>query len=326
MTVSNFTDDDEELGSSTSNQDAATDLDEGGAEDTATSSSAADDDASLLDVVRDVVDEREESTQASSAEGGETGGDTGAAASQEQDDYSDVPFHKHPRFQALVAEKNSYRDGAVRYQNIENYLVANNLSAEEAANALATFAKAKVSPAEAFAELRPWLQELLVAAGEILPADLQARVDRGEMTHDVALEFSRERAKTKSHETRQSFDQQRQQRDAAAQRGRDLVSAADAWEADRTAKDPNFAEKKSELFRELAFLQMTEGKPTDADGVRAQLKKAYDTVNAKFKAPAPAPKPKPATRPVTGGVKAGNVREAPKSTLDIVRANRRRAN
>jgi len=327
MAITNLTDDDEELGSSTSQQDADATSNEDGTEATATSSSAADDDAALLDVVRDVVDERSEQDQASSADGSDTGADPGAAAAQGQDDYSDVPFNKHPRFQALVAEKNSYREGHVRYQNIENYLAANSLSAEEAANALATFARAKHDPAGAFAELKPWLQELLVAAGEVLPADLQARVEKGELTPDIALEFSRERAKSKSYETRQSFDQQRQQRDSDAERVKSLQSAADTWEADRATKDPNFAAKKPALFREVAFLQRTEGVPKDAEGVKAQLKKAYDAINAVFKAAAPAQQQqKPATRPVTGGVKAGNVRPAPKSTLDIVRAHRRGAN
>ncbi|MGO3933447.1 hypothetical protein [Rhodopseudomonas pseudopalustris] len=330
MKISNLTDDVEEPGSSDGQTlDASTNPPEGGEGEIATSSNATDEDAGLLDVVRDVVNDREVSADAaSSAEVNEAGEDTGAPATTEPDDYSDVPFNKHPRFQALIAEKNSLREDAVRYRNVQSYLDTNNLSADEAANALAAFARAKVDPAGAFAELKPWLQDLLVAAGEILPDDLRQRVEKGELTHDTAMEISRERAKSKSHESRQSFDQQRQQRDQDAQRVRDLTGAADTWEADRAAKDPNFAAKKPALFRELAFLQMAEGKPRDAAGVKAQLKKAYDAVNSTFVLPAAAQQSqkRPATRPVTGGVKAGTVREAPKSTLDIVRANRRVTN
>ncbi|MGZ5988114.1 MAG: hypothetical protein ACXWLZ_03580 [Rhizomicrobium sp.] len=208
------------------------------------------------------------------------------------------------------------------------YLNENNLSADEAANALATFARAKVDPAGAFAELKPWLQNLLIAAGEVMPDDIKARVDKGEITADVGLELSRERAKAKSHETRQGFEAQRTARAAQTNLVTELVTTADDWAKDRRVKDPNFAAKEPLLLREVAFLQQQEGKPKDKAGVLAQLKKAYDAVNKSFKPPAAAAAPaarRPAIKPVTGGTVTGTVREKPQSTLDIVRANRRKA-
>lgn len=341
MRITNNTDDTEELESSTSqnDQDAAADsanndADAGAGDDASGSSTGADDnDAGLLDVVRDVVSERP-AEAASSADGADAGSDPGGASSDGQDDenYSDVPFHKHPRFQNLIRERNSLRDDAGRYQNVQRFIDENGLTSEEAANALTTFARAKVDPAGAFAELKPWLQQLLIDAGEVLPADLKERLDKGELTHDAALELSRSRAATKSHETRRSFDEQRQQRESQRSQGLELVNTAAAWEDDRKKKDPNFAAKYPALQREVAFLQSTEGKPTDKEGVLAQLKKAYEAVNKTFKAPAappqggaPRPQQKPAIKPVTGGTVTGTVRQPPKNTLDIVRANRRKA-
>lgn len=208
-----------------------------------------------------------------------------------------------------------------------NYLSENNLTSDEAANALHTFALAKVDPAKAFAELKPWLQELLVAAGEVLPSDLQARVDAGEFNAATAMEISRERAKAKSFEKRQGFEAQRQARTSQTNLVTELVSTADSWVAERRSKDPNFAAKEPRLQREIAFLQQQEGRPQDKAGVLAQLKKAYDAVNKDFTPPA-APKQqqqqkRPAIKPVVGGVVTGTVREKPKTTLEIVRANRR---
>lgn len=340
MRITNNTDDTEELDSSTGQNelDAAADSAnaDAGAGDAASVSSAEADgnDASLLDVVQDVVKERPASS-ASSADGSEAGNASGDAASQgpDNEEYSDVPFHKHPRFQNLIRERNSLREDAGRYQNVQTYLDENGLSAEEAANALHTFARAKVDPVGAFQELKPWLQQLLVDAGEVLPADIKERVEKGELTHDAALELSRSRATTKSHETRRGFDEQRQQRQQQRAQSTEAVNTAAAWEADRRQKDPNFEAKYPALQREIAFLQQTEGKPTGKEGVQAQLKKAYDAVNKTFKAPA-APPPggqqrqqqqRPAIKPVNGGSVNGTVRQPPKNTLDIVRANRRKA-
>lgn len=335
MRITNQTDD-VELESSTSNEDpdAVTNVSDDAAVTDAESSTATDEnDAGLLDVVRDVVSEREApAAAASSADGTEAGAldadGKPVSTGPDNETFLDVPFHKHPRFQALIEQRNGLREDAGRYQNVVTYLSENNLSSDEAANALHTFARAKVDPAGAFAELKPWLQELLVAAGEVMPADIQARVDKQEITPDVGLELSRERAKSKSHESRQGFEAQRQQRQSETNLVTELVGTADSWAKERRVKDPNFAAKEPALEREIAYLQSKEGKPKDKAGVLAQLTKAYEAVNKAFKPPA-APSQqqqrKPAIKPVTGGAVTGTVREKPKSTLDIVRANRRQA-
>ena len=332
MPLSNQTDDVEELVSSTAHEDPDAVIAEESAVAAAESSTANDvTDDGLLGVVRDVVKDRAEPVAAaSSTDGGKVSlGADGKPLPIEPDNetFLDVPFNKHPRFQALISQRNALREDAGRYQNVTNYLAENNLNAEEAANALATFAKAKVDPAGAFAELRPWLQKLLVAAGEVLPDDLRVRVEKGEMTAEVAQEVSRERAKVKSHESRQGFDAQRQQRTSQTNLVTELVGTADFWEKDRRAKDPNFAAKHPLLLREVAFLQQQEGKPKDKAGVLAQLTKAYDAVNKSFRAPAAAAAARrPAIKPVMGGaINGAAAQQKPRTTLDIVRANRRNA-
>jgi hypothetical protein len=333
MPISNQTDDVEELVSSTTHEDpdaviAASD----DAVITDASSSSANDvtDDGLLSVVRDVVKDRTAPVAAaSSAEGGEVSlGADGKPlpTGPDNETYLDVPFNKHPRFQALISQRNAFREDAGRYANITTYLSENNLSAVEAGNALATFAKAKVDPAGAFAELKPWLQQLLIAAGEVLPDDLRARVESKELTPETAQELSRERAKVKSHESRQGFEAQRQERTSQTNLVMELVGTATDWEKDRRDKDPNFAAKHPLLMREVAFLQQQEGKPKDKAGVLAQLKKAYDAVNKTFAPPVAAAAPatrRPAIKPVVGGTVNGAVQQKPQSTLDIVRANRR---
>lgn len=97
-----------------------------------------------------------------------------------------------------------------------------------------------------------------------------------------------------------------------------INQAVNGWEADRRLKDPNFEAKQPALMREIAFLQQTEGAPNTAEGVKAQLKKAYDAVSASFQPVQPSrPQPR-AVAPIRGGNVGGNPRPEPKNTLDII--------
>lgn len=59
-----------------------------------------------LSVVRDVVDKSRPAPEtASSAEGVETGTKDKAAKEPDNENFSDVPFSKHPRFKELLAER-----------------------------------------------------------------------------------------------------------------------------------------------------------------------------------------------------------------------------
>lgn len=279
----------------------------------------------LLSVVRDVVANRgEKPTVAASPAAGEETVETedekaAAAAKNEDEDYSTVPFNKHPRFQQLLKQRNEFKVDAVRYQNVQKFMTEHNLGAEETASGLSIMGLAKTNPQEALKQLQPFLETLLVAAGEVLPNDLQARVDKGEITHAVAVELSRSGAQLRAHQTQQTFAQQKREREDADNHVASLRGAAQAWQADRVRLDPNFAAKLTPIMKEVGWLQKTEGVPNTPEGVKEQLVKAYKTVNASLAPAVAAPAPKPAITPVIGGQVNGNARPAPASILDIVR-------
>lgn len=297
-------------------------------DDAKSSAATGEEEKSLLDVVRDVVDKsRSTDPKSASPAEGEENGDQGDKQPKKPDDenYEDVPFHKHPRFQHLLRKSKTFEQDAIRYQNVQGFLDQNGMTAEEASNMLVIGAMAKTNPAEAWKHVKPWVQNLLIAAGEVLPDDLKKRVDAGELSADAALEVSRSTAAVRSMQATQSFQQQQEERRRQQEAGSAVTSAATSWENDRRAKDPNFDAKVEPLMKEVAWLQAKEGKPSTPDGVKDQLQRAYKAVNAGFAPPAPRPNPRPAMRPVTGGQVAGNARPTEMSTLDIVRANRRSA-
>jgi hypothetical protein len=326
---------DMDVDSSTASEDVAAEVSQEAEAAAAESSTATDEtEVDTLSIVRDVVSgtQGEPAAAASSAEGEEAGDqEVEGQDSQEQapDDYSDVPFHKHPRFKQLISERDSLRGDSVEYRKITTYLDQNGLTYQEAAEGLEVMALMKLDPEKAWAALEPRVKMLLEATGRVLPQDLAERVKAGELTKAVALELSQERARNKAIAARQKFEAEHGQRQQQTQAVQAVVTAAQAWEADRELKDPNFAAKRPRIMEKLAFLHATEGRPNSPDGVKAQLKKAYDAVNKEIgsqAAPAPAARPvpqkKPALRPVVGGQVAGNAQPAaggPKSTMDVIK-------
>lgn len=279
--------------------------------------------SSFLDVVRDAVDK---SAPDSSPETKQR--DHQAAAPTKEPDnenFSDVPFHKHPRFQELVGQRNALKEPAARFNELVEFMNKNAMTGEEVTNAINWFALRKQDPATAWAEIKPFIQELLLEIGEIIPPDIRAQVQSGQLTADVAKVLAKERAKATLAQGQMSFrDQQtaRQKdletRQAAENQRTALKLAARDWAATQE-KDPDFSKKQDALTKEVLFLQRQEGVPNTPEGVKAQLTKAMKAVNTAIQATRPR---RPGIRPVTGGSTGGNVQSAPESFLDVVRAGR----
>lgn len=291
--------------------------------DPSTATDATEDDG-LLSVVRDVVDaSRKPEEQAASSAEGEEGQvqDDGTPKAQDDEDFSDVPFHKHPRFQQLLRKSKAHEQDATRYRNVQNFMDQNGLAAEEAADLLVIGGLMKTNPVEAWKRMKPTIQKLLDAAGEVLSPELRQRVQKGEMSQDAALEVSRANAAQRSMSATRSFEQRRQEQRTRQDAVAEVQQAAVDWEATRRAKDPNFEAKMPLLMKEVAYLQRVEGVPDTPAGVQAQLAKAYKGIVLPSATPAPQAKPAPkkAITPIRGGQVAGGAKPEINGTMDVLK-------
>lgn len=287
-------------------------------------------DEGLLGVVRDAAPSKKpEAAAASPAEGAETGQKPGDGAPKQPDNenYSDVPFNKHPRFRQLLTERNANKGDAERYRQVDTFIRDNGMSAQEAADLLTVGAMAKSNPAKAWELARPWVENLLKAAGEVLTPELQQAVQEGRMTTEAAYEVSRSRASVASMEASRTFEEQRREQQGRDEHSRSITTAAEDWETDRRSKDPNYDTKLEQIHREIAWRHHNGDVPKTPAEVKAQLDDAYKAVNAALKPaatpPAPAPgrqaPPRTAKTPVMGGsVAGGNARAQPRSMLEVV--------
>jgi len=293
-------------------------------------SQAKTEDEGLLGVVRDAAPAKKpDAAAASPAEGAETGDKPGEGAPKQPDNenYSDVPFNKHPRFRQLLSERNANKGDAEKYRQVDTFIRDNGMSAQEAADLLTVGAMAKTNPAKAWELARPWVENLLKACGEVLSPELQQAVQEGRMTQEAAYEVSRSRASVAAMEASRGFEEQRRQQQAQSEHSRSITAAAEDWETDRRSKDPNYDTKLELIHREIAWRHHNGDVPKTPQEVKAQLDDAYKAVNAALKPPATPPAaapgrqapPRTATKPVTGGsVAGGNAKPAPRSMLEVV--------
>lgn len=287
------------------------------------SSGTADEKFDLLSVVRKVVDGKADDADSSTAAetGEEPPEDSPASAPEtvdpDNENYSDVAFHKHPRFQQLLAERREFKAGHDQYAKLTGFLQETGVSSEEAARALELEALRKTNPVEAWKAMKPMVQQLLMEAGELLPADLQQRVKQGELTREMALEMNRlKAAQTAGQRASQhgaTVADQRAQQQAVQAR----VSAVTTWEQATRARDPDFDAKLEDLQKEILWMQKRDGVPADAAGAKKQLDAAFTAVNKRVRTSAA---PRRQTTPVTGGRGAGgNNAPKPQTMLDVVK-------
>lgn len=301
------------------NQD---ELAEGQADAGAESSTTPDgDEKSFLDIVKDAVPADEEDDAASPA--GENGSDdqdgqeqaTSEQAEPDNENFSDVPFHKHPRFQQVLAERRRFQQGHEQFETLQTYLRENGLSSEDAAQALQVQAALKRDPRAAWDMLKPVVQDLLIRTGEVLSDDLRREVQAGTLSRERALEISRARAFQGSQQSRQQVEQGIQQSTQAANAAREMQQAAADWEIQKGRADPKYGDIAEDIQKEVLWLQRRDGMPKDAAGVRKMLDEAHGNVT---KRTAPR-RQKQQVTPVRGGRAAGGSRtEPPKSILEIV--------
>jgi hypothetical protein len=297
---------------------AAASIEQAGSEAASSPAPQAKDEKSVLSIVQNAV---KDETPGSSA-GKERDPQAAQPKEPDEENFSDAPFHNHPRFRALIQQRNELRAPAESYRKIEAFCTENAIDSEEAASALNWIALMKRDPAKAWEEIKPTIQNLLGTLGEILPQDLREKVAGGQMTLEIAKALSKERAKATIATGAMSF---REQQDAARQRAEaqqaqaqkagQVSGAAREWEAAARSADADFDKKVRNLRKEVLYLQREDGVPDTAEGVKAQLAKAMKAVNAEIAAARPR---RPEVRPVTGGSTSGTPRSQPKSVLEIV--------
>lgn len=299
----------------------------------ASSSDAVETEESLLSVVQDalpIAEQSEEVPQEETEEVMEVQSEETAEAQAEDDseDYSNVPFNKHPRFQKLIAEKNElkelstqYKTDSEQYKKITDFIQANNLSAKDAVEGFKIMSALRNNPEEGYKMLQFHLDNVGTLTGRNLPKDIQTKVDDGFLDEDAAKELSQARANL--HRERAMREQTQNRFTTASQSANDeqMSDAVKAWGEQTLASDPDFSLKQDEFNDRISAIVSERGTPTSPNEVVQIANDAYATINERFKSRQPSKQPmKSSTKGKLGGVpvaEAGNMRDIVSQALQM---------
>lgn len=246
------------------------------------------------------------------------------AAPESGEDYSKLPFNKHPRFRDLVKEKNTYKAQMVEYEadakqfrDIQTFMNTNGLAPEEVADALDILAKVKRGdPSEAYDLMQSRMEALAVAAGKKLPDDLEQKIQEGYLDRDFAQDLHQQRViaerKAVIAESQLSRREQQDQHNSATA----LASAVQVWEQSIKVNDPDF-EMKVDLVKDRVRAQIAaNGMPRTPEEAVKLSKDAYESVTQVLRR---AQGTKPSMRPAVGGKVNGSAAPEPRNLLDVIR-------
>lgn len=295
------------------------------AEPAATVDTDANDPPTLLSIVKDAVGQGAKVAEASSAA---TSNEEAAPAEAKADEdvaEADVPFHEHPRWKSVLAERDSYKAGNEQYQQIQTFMEANNLQADEVAEGYEVMALIKRGDAESIQKALAWFEPrvsyLKQQLGQELPEDLQEKVDIGQLDEEDAAEMARLRAFNARTEQQTAAQREQSAAEQAAESARvqsvKMATAVQAWEDRTKATDPDYAKKSRMVEAEvLAEITRTGKRPATEQEATELVARAYGTVNEHFKALLPTPRP---ITPSPASI-AANTSAAPQSLREAIRA------
>tara|TARA_R110000782_G_scaffold49944_2_gene108499 strand:+ start:2961 stop:3911 length:951 start_codon:yes stop_codon:yes gene_type:complete len=291
-------------------------------DDNAVSSTAeSETEADLLSVIQDAMQPEEETESHSESEVEEPdvfAAESNAESDEEVDeveDFTDEPFHKHPRFKKVLEERNAYKDSADKFGVMQSYLTDNQLSGDEAAKGLEIMALMKANPMAALDALKPYVQNLSQAAGIVLPQDIQTRVDDGYLDEDAGRELAVSRASEQRANAQVNQYAEAQQQQVAQQHVNSLAQTVTAWEEKARQSDPDFNLKQEEIDDRIRVMVSERGRPNTPQDAISMAKEAYGAVNTRFQARFADRRP---IKTASGGNIGGSPQAEPQSLQDAI--------
>ncbi len=287
---------------------------------------------SLFDVVKKSASEAksEEETQEESppSEGLEKDENSSEPDAETEDD-KDPPFHEHPRWKEVLAERDDaktqveqFKVKADYFDELDQFAVTNNLSNEDFSEALQIAAAFKRNPTEGLQMLKPLIQQAQELAGEVLPDDLNKKIQDGFLDEGSAKELAQQRAKNQflqdqMEQQEQVRVQQDQQQLALQQQNfqRSMATAVSTWEENWQKSDPDYKMKAEPVLRYYRA-EVATNPPKSVEEAISLVEKAKADVEKDlgiFK-----PKKQPVNH-LSGGASVSQPTSKPKSLNDAIR-------
>lgn len=235
-----------------------------------------------------------------------------AVTEDEKKDADTVPFHKHPRWQALVKREQELAPKA----QVTDELVSLT-GGQEGFNNMQTLVRMYAKePANAVPLLEQLLADAKARGGLSLTSkDLQTKVEDGLLDEQSALEIEQSR-RMREHESQSRAAEQTAKRAETMQQA---VKSLNEWEQVTRAKDPDYAALAEDVQDRLVRL-VSLTPPQSAEEALKLAQQAYRDVKTRNASRMPKPA---AVKPTLNDGSSRTAKFAPKTMLDVVSAKLR---
>ena len=233
-----------------------------------------------------------------------------------------LPFHKHPRWQAVLKERDesreqatAFREKATQFDAISDYMAESRLTPEEVNRGFEIMAAIRNDPSKAFEMLSETMTFLRGVTGEDLPPDVVQLVEDGEMTEAAGRQLAKARSQVAFQEQRQKETVEIQRQNQAAYAHHQIIESVEAWEKQVATRDPDYQAKRTLVHQNIRLANLQNPAQTAQEALAiadAALAQATETVRG-FR-----PKPVSMIQPSSSQSLPAS-QPSPKSLRDVVR-------
>lgn len=231
--------------------------------------------------------------------------------------------------QRLTERVASLEPASEQMENLQNFMQERNLTPQNVSELMVVGGLAMSDNDDdvqaAIARTEEFLGQLKSRLGDVLPADLQAQVDEGQMTEAGAKEVALARVRTQRADAKVESANKRVEtttQNSDFQRKASVVNqTVSDWQSQKAATDPDFQRKSALLQKEIRLRVVAEPGQRVLDPKRALqiAEEAYAEVNATINAFSPPRKPEAKkVLQSKGGGGQGNMASKPGSPLEAL--------
>lgn len=221
---------------------------------------------------------------------------------------------------AEIGRLEAYRRPAEEMENLRAYAAENNLQPQDIANGFGFMGMLAKGDHEGFFKaFEPIWQRVLQSTGRMAAPDLQAQIDNGDMTPEIAAQLTQAKlAREAAEAAAQREREARESRERQDEAGRSIASMQAAIRAEQLTlqtSDPDYALKAPAIRSMWTTLVNSGWKPESP----AAAAKALKDIHANVVIPKPAT-PLRSTPPSPGASEASRRSAAPKSVLEAIQS------
>ncbi len=230
-----------------------------------------------------------------------------------------LPFHNHPRWKEVLAERDTQRaeveklrPQAETAQALQQYCETNGISQQDLEQALELTALSRKNIPEFRKRMGEFLENIDIVQGTKLPADLQKKVDDGLIDADSAKELAQHRIKVRQSEGQTMSAEQR----ALEARTQSIASVLNSWEASQKKSDLGFDKRYTFLKARVSEL-WTANPPTTPQAAIRMVEQANKEVKEAVGKFLPKPPKRKALRNTSSSINNGETMKLDNLETDL---------